>query len=84
MAITHHSMRPETEEEFNKMLADGVPLQKHCIYCKLNFSTKNVQTRLGWRETQISGFCETCWNDIFSEPSKIDASSEHIPSKDDE
>ena len=37
---------------------------KCCIFCKEPFSDKNVFTPLGWRETQISGICEKCFDNM--------------------
>lgn len=37
---------------------------KCCVFCKEPFSDKNVFTQLGWRETQISGMCEKCFDSI--------------------
>jgi hypothetical protein len=37
---------------------------KCCIFCKEPFSDKNVFTQLGWRETQISGMCEKCFDNM--------------------
>lgn len=39
----------------------------HCVFCGEEFSDKNVFTDAGWRETKISGVCETCWNKSFGE-----------------
>lgn len=39
----------------------------HCVECKRLFSALNVFSREGWLETQISGVCEECFDDIFSE-----------------
>lgn len=33
---------------------------KHCIICEESLTEKNCFTDAGWRETQISGFCEFC------------------------
>lgn len=38
-----------------------------CIQCKLAFTNDNVKTAAGWRETQISGYCETCFDKIFAD-----------------
>lgn len=47
-------------------------LRKHtekpncCISCGEEFSDKNVFTKAGWKETKISGYCEKCWDKLFS------------------
>jgi hypothetical protein len=38
-----------------------------CRTCKRGFTSANVKTHLGWKETQISGTCETCWDDMFKD-----------------
>lgn len=39
---------------------------KHCIICEESFTEKNCFTDAGWRETQISGFCESCFDGAFN------------------
>lgn len=39
-----------------------------CVSCKQPFTNANVRTSAGWKETQISGMCETCWDVTFAEP----------------
>lgn len=41
------------------------PVYEECICCKEPFSDINVHTKEGWKETQISGMCETCFDDLF-------------------
>jgi hypothetical protein len=55
---------PKTEQEFNQM-----PQKKHthCIKCGAGFSSINTYSPLGWRETQISGWCESCFDEEFPE-----------------
>jgi hypothetical protein len=38
-----------------------------CVKCKEEFSAKNVFTPLGWKETQLSGFCEACFDRLFAD-----------------
>lgn len=40
----------------------------HCLRCKDAFTGANVFTSLGWKETQISGFCESCFDTVTKEP----------------
>lgn len=35
-----------------------------CVHCKESFSKTNVFTKEGWAETQISGMCEKCFDEI--------------------
>lgn len=57
-------------ETFGAMVKTCV--RKQCVYlcceqCNKPFSMENVRTKAGWRETQISGWCETCFDAMFSE-----------------
>lgn len=38
-----------------------------CEHCKEPFSDANVMTPDGWKETQISGICEKCFDSICEE-----------------
>ncbi len=38
-----------------------------CIACHLPFSAANVFTEAGARETQLSGLCEACFDNLFEE-----------------
>lgn len=38
---------------------------KHCIQCKEDFTNNNVYSKDGWKETQISDLCESCFNKNF-------------------
>lgn len=40
---------------------------ERCVYCKGEFTDANVRTELGWKETQISGICEICWDELFKD-----------------
>lgn len=54
---------PESAEEFGtyKLLLKYT----HCVDCGQIFSEANVLSVPGWRETQISGTCEACFNRMF-------------------
>lgn len=38
-----------------------------CISCKQPFTSANVFSQLGCKETQISGMCEICFEGLFDE-----------------
>lgn len=38
-----------------------------CIECRKPFTYKNTFTNAGWKETQISGYCEQCFDKLFKE-----------------
>lgn len=56
---------PESEADF----ADNYESMrfKKCTRCGVPFTQYNIFTRFGWRETQISGFCEKCFNNLFND-----------------
>jgi hypothetical protein len=58
---------PESEEEFQQLKQAGKAKFINCQTCKKEFSSLNTHTVLGWRETQITGDCETCFDRIWSE-----------------
>lgn len=59
------NLLPNSEADF----ADNYDAMKfkRCLSCNNRFSNDNVQTLLGWRETQISGFCERCFDNFTSD-----------------
>lgn len=56
---------PNNEMQFQALKAKGLALYCTCITCNHIFTGSNVKTTRGWRETQISGMCETCFDDLF-------------------
>jgi hypothetical protein len=40
---------------------------KMCAKCRDAFSGKNTNSQMGWRETQISGYCEKCFDGLFND-----------------
>jgi hypothetical protein len=57
---------PNTEAEFmDAKRADHPGLICSCAECCAAFSSNNTKTPNGWRETQISGLCETCFDALF-------------------
>lgn len=55
---------PKNEQEFNQMPA---PRFTQCTTCGADFSALNTHSPMGWRETQISGNCEDCFDTKFPE-----------------
>ena len=43
-----------------------------CVACKERFSDANCRTQAGWQETQISGLCEACFDEICAEEPEED------------
>lgn len=58
---------PESEEDF--LLLEGRERVRYtaCVTCRKRFSPANTRTSLAWAETQISGMCETCFDELFKE-----------------
>lgn len=43
------------------------PMRVRCVLCKEPFGEANVFTQAGWRETQITGLCEACFDRVTAE-----------------
>ncbi len=39
----------------------------NCVECKEPFTAKNTYSDAGWRETQLSGLCENCFDAAFED-----------------
>lgn len=68
-SIVSGALLPESAAEFATLRA---PRYRVCIFCEAPFSDANVKSALGWRETQISGTCESCWDEAFAPDSVLD------------
>lgn len=60
-------MLPESYIELLRLADAGDPVRLSCFKCKTPFSPDNTHSKAGWRETQISSFCEACYDKLFSE-----------------
>lgn len=60
MLSLHSSMYATTHEAIARCKAE-----RRCIQCGEKFSETNVYTKEGALETQISGICERCFDEIF-------------------
>ena len=58
---------PESLEEFQELAATKRLRFSFCLACEKPFGPTNVQTPAGWRETQIGGFCETCFDALWAD-----------------
>lgn len=38
-----------------------------CVNCEQPFTDKNTHSAAGWRETQISGLCEDCFDQVTAD-----------------
>jgi hypothetical protein len=43
-----------------------------CMFCEKPFTPSTVKTAEGWRETQISGICESCFDTILVDDDELD------------
>lgn len=59
-------VKPTSEFEYKEMVRMRTPgVYRKCVCCKNEFSSENTHTELGWKETQISGMCEDCFDNLF-------------------
>ena len=57
-------VRPESFDEFQANITRMSHLA--CVECKAPFTSLNTKTPAGWRDTQIVGMCETCYDNLFN------------------
>lgn len=55
---------PESKADLDLLRFHGFEMKLFCVNCKQQFSDSNVKTPAGWAETQISGECESCWDEL--------------------
>jgi len=55
-------------ESWDEYVSIQRPTHMFCVDCKKPFSLFNTHTAAGWRETQISGMCEKCFDEMYEEP----------------
>lgn len=80
MHMSFGQLLPECLEDFQKLKADKDGLRfTDCIQCKCEFCTDNTKTRMGWRETQISGLCEKCFDESFADDEDDDDDFDDVP-----
>ena len=59
------NLLPESYEDF-QALDPHQRIHSTCIECGSVFSSGNTQTPAGWRDTQIVGMCEKCYDALFA------------------
>ena len=57
----------ESETDFRQLEATRKAPYMACISCKQPFTAERVKTYAGWKETQISGMCEVCYDELFDD-----------------
>lgn len=64
--------RPRSYDEFTKLQGShAADLQETCVLCGLKFGPTNTRTAAGWMETQISGYCEACFDRLFADDDDV-------------
>lgn len=58
---------PESEADYKILTVHGGLKYNKCIQCTAPFSSANTHTAAGWRDTQIVGMCEDCYDNLFQE-----------------
>jgi len=58
---------PESEEDFKQLQGARGARWTTCFSCEAPFGPGNTRSAAGWRETQISQFCEDCFNALFKD-----------------
>lgn len=59
---------PESTAEAELLAAQGLLKFTECVVCDLALhSWRAAYSTAGWRETQISGTCERCFDSMFKE-----------------
>jgi hypothetical protein len=58
---------PESEADSRQLTDTRKAHYLACISCKLPFTAERIKTSAGWRETQISGMCEVCYDELFQD-----------------
>ena len=71
-SIIPGKLLPQSFEDF-MMLADTNRLTfAKCVFCGEPFHKTETKSQTGWQETQISGACEPCYNDICEDSDEGD------------
>jgi len=58
---------PESAADFHQLVNLRKARNLKCMDCDQPFTQANVTTAAGWKETQISGFCEVCYDALFDD-----------------
>ena len=59
---------PESEQDAKLLFSQKLHRHAHCAQCHQPLDSPTAaHTPLGWAETQISGICEPCFDEIFND-----------------
>lgn len=73
--------RDRGEYESQKRFAAEHITYTKCVGCTHPFSDDNCFTQAGWQETQISGLCERCFDQVCAEDDDEDEQDEPDPDR---
>lgn len=68
-ALTFDGKLPESFLDAAELAREGALRYRQCRDCEISlYSPLAAQSAAGWRETQLSGMCEPCFDKLFAEP----------------
>lgn len=67
-SLTSTKLLPESHEDAQQLKSARKLTYTKCLECQRDLtSPEAVHSEAGWRETQITGMCEPCFDDLFKE-----------------
>lgn len=66
-SIIGAKLLPESAADYEELRLSHRAHYTTCCQCDKPFGNANVKSSLGWAETQISGMCEVCFDNLFEE-----------------
>lgn len=66
-SLIKDKLLPENLADYKQLEAEGKLYFTHCFGCRREFKESNTASAEGWRETQISGMCEPCYDELFKD-----------------
>ena len=73
MKIGLRSPLPESPEDFIALRDAGALRHHSCCMCKQPFTPSSATSPAGWRDTQIVGICEPCFDKLADAADPEDA-----------
>lgn len=65
--MKRNDFRPSSYSEYLEASKEIILNYTCCVSCTEPFHPTNTHTSDGWKETQISGMCENCFDSLFTE-----------------
>jgi len=72
MQLSYGRQLPESEDDYLELKRQNRVKHIKCVDCSAPFDNGNTHTEAGWRDTQITGFCEACTDALFQEDNEED------------